>query len=53
MPDQLFTYYLENPLVMVSINSRSWGIMVFRLDIKIWETGTGGTKMGMRKGMSE
>jgi hypothetical protein len=24
MPDQLFTYYIGNPLVIISINSGSW-----------------------------
>jgi hypothetical protein len=32
MPDQLFTYYIENPLMIISINSWGWeGIMVIRL----------------------
>jgi hypothetical protein len=26
IPDQLFTYYVENPLVIISINSGSWGV---------------------------
>jgi hypothetical protein len=42
MPDQLFTYYIENPLVITSINSGSWGVT--RLDIEIWVIGEGGTK---------
>jgi hypothetical protein len=33
MPDQLFTYFIENPLMIISINSGSWGIMVIRLVI--------------------
>jgi hypothetical protein len=50
MPDQLFTYYIENPLVMISINSRSWkGIMIIRLDIEIWEIGKDGIKGGAGK----
>jgi hypothetical protein len=32
MPDQLFMYYIENPLMLISINSQSWvGVMVIRL----------------------
>jgi hypothetical protein len=27
MPDQLFTYYIESPLVIISINNWSWGII--------------------------
>jgi hypothetical protein len=50
MPDQLFTYYIENPLVIISINSGSCvGGMVIRLDIGIWVTGKGGTERGVGK----
>jgi hypothetical protein len=32
MPDQLLMYSIENPLMIISINSQSWGgIMVIRL----------------------
>jgi hypothetical protein len=30
--------------VIISINSGSWGVMVIRLDIKIWKIDRGGTK---------
>jgi hypothetical protein len=52
MLDQLFTYYIENSLVIIFINSGSWGrVMVIRLDIEIWEIGKGGTKKrGGKKG---
>jgi hypothetical protein len=47
MPDQLFTYYIENPLVITSINSGSWGrVMVIRLNIEIWEGGKVSPKRG-------
>jgi hypothetical protein len=46
MPDQLLTYYVENPLVITSINSSSLGVMVIGLDIEIWEIGKGGNKRG-------
>jgi hypothetical protein len=51
MPDLLFTYYIENSLVIISINSGSWGVMVIRLDIEIWVIGKGGTKWGVGKGV--
>jgi hypothetical protein len=45
MPDQLFTYYIENPLVIISINSGSLvRVMDFRLDIEVGVMGKGGTK---------
>jgi hypothetical protein len=45
MPDQLFTYYIENPLVIMPINSGSWGRIVdIRINIGIWEIGKVGTK---------
>jgi hypothetical protein len=38
IPDQLFTYYIENPLMIISINSGSWGqVMVTRLVIDFGE----------------
>jgi hypothetical protein len=43
----LFTYCIDNSLVIISINSGSWGgVMVIRLGIEILETGKGGTKRG-------
>jgi hypothetical protein len=48
MQDQMFTYYVGNTLVIISIISE-WGIMVIRLDIKILVIGKGGTKRGMAK----
>jgi hypothetical protein len=46
MPDQLFPYYLANPLVIISINSgHGVGVlMVIRLDIEIYVIDKGGTK---------
>jgi hypothetical protein len=53
MPDQLFTYHVENPLVIISIISGIWGIGVIRLDIEICVIGKGGTELGVaRKGVS-
>jgi hypothetical protein len=47
MPDQLFTCYIENSFVIISINSGSWGgVMVIKLDIEIWVVGKGGIKKG-------
>jgi hypothetical protein len=45
---QLFTYYIENLLVIISTNSGSSGqwIMVIRLDIEIWVIGKGDTTKG-------
>jgi hypothetical protein len=53
MSDQLFTYYIEIPLVVISINSGSWGVMVIMLDIETWVIGEGGIKMGRCKRASE
>jgi hypothetical protein len=47
MSDQLFTYYIENPWMIISINSGSWGggeVMAIRLDVETWVIGKGGTK---------
>jgi hypothetical protein len=46
MPDQMFTYYIENPLMIVSVNSVIWlgEVMVNWLAIEIWEICKGGTK---------
>jgi uncharacterized membrane protein YcfT len=44
MPDQLFMYYIENPLIIISINYGSWGVMVISLDIETWVVDKGGTK---------
>jgi hypothetical protein len=51
MPNQLFTYYIENPLMIISINSESWGVMVIRLDIEIYDIVKGALKEEVRKGM--
>jgi hypothetical protein len=50
MSDQLFTYYIEIPLVVISINSGSWGVMVIMLDIETWVIGEGPPKWGGAKG---
>jgi hypothetical protein len=51
MPDQLFTHYIENSLVIISINNGSWwAIMVIRVDTEIWEIGKDGLKGGLEKG---
>jgi hypothetical protein len=44
MPGQLFTYYIENPLVTISINSRSWGGNGYLSRLRIWEIGKDCTK---------
>jgi hypothetical protein len=49
MPDQLFTHYIENPLVIISINSGSLGVMVIRLEMETWVIGKGSTKKGRGK----
>jgi hypothetical protein len=46
MLDEVFTYYVENPLVIISINNGSWGVMVIRLDIETLVIGKGGIKKG-------
>jgi hypothetical protein len=51
MPDQLFTDNIENPLMIISINSGSCGgVMVVWLEIKTCEIGKGGNKREGRKG---
>jgi hypothetical protein len=38
MPDQLLTYYIENPLIIISINTESWWrVIVIRLAIDLGE----------------
>jgi hypothetical protein len=49
MPAQLFTYYIEDPLVVLSLNNGSWGLMFVRLAIEIWGVHQGGTKREYRK----
>jgi hypothetical protein len=51
MPDQLFTYYIENPLRIISINSQIWmgGRMVIRLAIDFGELVKVALKMGVRE----
>jgi hypothetical protein len=50
MPDQLFTDYVEYPLVIISINVGVWeGIMVINQEIEIWVIGKGGSKRWSRK----
>jgi hypothetical protein len=46
MPDQLFTYYIENHLLIIFINSGIWGGRVIWLDIEIWVPGKGDTIKG-------
>jgi hypothetical protein len=51
MPDQLFTYYVENALVIISINSGIWGVvMIIRLHIDILVISKGATKQVGNKG---
>jgi hypothetical protein len=49
----VFTDYIENTLVVISIKNMIWGgIIIIRLDIETWVIGQGGTKEEvMRKGM--
>jgi hypothetical protein len=51
MPDQLFRYYIENPLVIVSISVGvgKGGGVVIRIDVEIWAIGKGGIKRGKQK----
>jgi hypothetical protein len=45
MPDQLFTYYTENALVIISINSGILGVvLIIRLHIEIWVISESSTK---------
>jgi hypothetical protein len=37
--------------VILFINSGSWGVMLVRLDIEIWEIGEDDTKRGIWKGV--
>jgi hypothetical protein len=53
MPNQLFTYYIENPLMIKSVNSRSWGVMVIRLVIDVGELVKVTLKRRGRKGEGE
>jgi hypothetical protein len=49
MPDQLFTRYIENPLVRIPINSHSWGewwVIIISLEKETWVIGKGGNKRG-------
>jgi hypothetical protein len=51
MPNQLYPYYIENPLVSIYINGGSWWVIVIGLDIEIWVIGKGHTKKrGREKG---
>jgi hypothetical protein len=51
MPDQLFTYDIENALAIISINSGIWVfVMIIRLDIEIWVISKGCTKKVGNKG---
>jgi hypothetical protein len=53
MPDQLFTYYIENTLMIISIN-RVWGrVMVIKLVIDFGKLIKVALKRGMGKGMGE
>jgi hypothetical protein len=49
MPDQLFTYYTENPLMIISINNGCW-VMVIRLAIDFGELVKVVQKGGWEKG---
>jgi hypothetical protein len=52
MPDQLLTYYIENPLMIISINSGNWRLMVIRLAIETRVIGKGVTKKrGVKRGV--
>jgi hypothetical protein len=53
MPGQLCTYYIENPLMVISINSGSWGgVMVIRVVIYFGELAKVKLKSGaMGKGV--
>jgi hypothetical protein len=48
MPDQLLICSIENPLMIISINSQSWGqeVMVIRLVIDYGEL----VKVALKKG---
>jgi hypothetical protein len=51
MLDHLFTYYIENALVIMSINSGIWGVvMIIRLHIGIWGISKDDTKKVEHKG---
>jgi hypothetical protein len=55
MPDQLFTYYIENPTVYKTY--KQWevgGVMVIRLEIEPWVISKYGTikgRLGSGRGM--
>jgi hypothetical protein len=48
----LFVYYIENPLVVISINSGSWGVLIVWLEIETWVIGKSGAKRGFEWGRS-
>jgi hypothetical protein len=51
MPDQLFIYYIEIALMIISINSGSWGrVMVIRLVVNFGELVKVALKKGGKKG---
>jgi hypothetical protein len=53
MPELLFKNYIENLLVIISINSGSWGgrwLMIVLLEKETWVIGRGGTKWGVERG---
>jgi hypothetical protein len=47
MPDQMFTYDIENPLVIISLKMGIGGVMVIRPYIEFWGIGKDGTKRGV------
>jgi hypothetical protein len=51
MPNQFFTYYIENLLMIISKNSGSWGWGYWLLArYRFWAIGNGGTKRGKKGG---
>jgi hypothetical protein len=51
MPDQLFTFYMENTFLIISINCVSCGVVVVCLEIETWVNGEGGTKRHAERGV--
>jgi hypothetical protein len=47
MPEQLFTYYIETPLVIVIVQSGIfWGVLFIWLQVETWVISEGDAKRG-------
>jgi hypothetical protein len=53
MPDQVFIYYIEDLLVILSIKSGCWGTILIRLDMKFGKLVKMALKGGSESGVDE